>query len=95
MDSVRVPPQVFALDERQISYLGLDEGGELYCRECAREPVSDDCFQPGPLGGRIRDAETFSGSLDALLAQVGKRPTEASLVVPDNWLRLTFIETEE
>lgn len=94
LDPARVPPHAFALDERRLSYLSLDESGDLYCRECLAEELPEDCFQAGPLGGRFGDQESFAKSLDALLANLVRRPTEASLVVPDSWMRLTFIEAE-
>ncbi|MFQ5526022.1 MAG: hypothetical protein ACE5GX_07135 [Thermoanaerobaculia bacterium] len=95
MDPVRVPPHVFALDETSLTYLSLDEGGELYCRDCLVESLAEDCFQAGPLGGRLRDQENLSGAVEALLGNLIRRPAEASLVVPDSWMRLTFVDSEE
>lgn len=92
---MRVPPHVFAVAESELSYLGLAEEGEFACRESARLELGDECFQSGPLGGRLRDAEGFAGKLDELLAGLDARPREASLVIPDNWLRLTFVELDE
>lgn len=95
LQPVRVPPHAFALDDGGVSYLGLDPNEELYCRDCLREELPEDSFQEGPLGGRLRDDESLVGALDALLGKLVHRPEEASLVVPDDWLRLTFVEVED
>ena len=95
LQPVRVPPHAFALDEAGVSYLGLDPSEDLYCRESLREELPEDSFQEGPLGGRLRDDESLVGALDALLGKLVHRPEEASLVVPDDWLRLTFVDVEE
>jgi hypothetical protein len=90
-----VPPSVFAIGERSLGYLSLAEEGELTCQESHLAELGEDCFQAGPLGGRLRDVEGFTRALDALLGKMIRRPREASLVVPDNWMRLTFVELEE
>ncbi|MBT8208589.1 MAG: hypothetical protein KJO18_09965, partial [Acidimicrobiia bacterium] len=90
-----VPPFVFSTAERTVSYLSLAEEGEFQCRESWRVALGEECFQSGPLGGRLQDAESFTRSLDELLDRLIQRPSQASLVVPDNWMRLTFIEVEE
>lgn len=93
-DPVRVPPYVFAIAGGALSYLSLSEDGELYCQESFKLELSEECFQAGPLGGRLRDVESFTRSLDGLLTRLVRRPSEASLVVPDDWLRLTFVEVD-
>lgn len=95
LDSVRVPPQVFAVEEGSLSYLRLTEGADLYCQESSSVRLGEESFQAGPLGGRLRDVESFTRELDALLGKLDQPPTEASLVVPDNWMRLTFVELDE
>ncbi len=95
LNAVRVPPHVFSIAEGSLSYLSLAEEGELYCRESLLAELGEECFQAGPLGGRLRDVESFTGVLDELLDRMVSRPSEASLVVPDNWLRLTFVDVDE
>jgi len=95
LDPVRVPPHVFSVSEGVLRYLSLAEGGEFYCEESATVELSEDLFQAGPLGGRLRDVESFTREVDVLLGKLNRRPMEASLVVPDNWMRLTFVEVDE
>ena len=95
LDPVRVPPYVFSVGERTLSYLSLTDDGELYCQESSDVMLGEDCFQAGPLGGRLGDVEGFTRELDGLLGKLNQRPGEASLVVPDNWMRLTFVEVDE
>ncbi len=95
LDPVRIAPHAFSLDEGSLSYLSLGDEGELYCRECVRKVLPEDCFQAGPLGGRLKDEESFTKTLEALLADLTQQPQEASLVVPDDWMRMTFVEAEE
>lgn len=95
LDPVRVPPYVFSVAEDALGYLRLSESGEIACEESWKVELSDDCFQGGPLGGRLKDAEAFTRGLDALLDRMIRRPSEASLVVPDDWLRMTFVEAED
>lgn len=95
LNPVRVPPHVFSVNEKSLDYLCLSPDAELSCEESWRVELSEDCFQGGPLGGRPKDREALHRGLDALLGRMIHRPTEASLVIPDNWLRLTFVEVED
>ena len=95
LDPVRVPPYVFSVGEGSLSYISLAEDGEFTCQESWNVILGEDCFQAGPLGGRLGDVEGFTRELDGLLGKMNQRPREASLVVPDNWMRLTLIEVDE
>lgn len=92
--SERVPPHVFSLEERRLSYLSTSDEGEICCREVLTEELPDRCFQPGPLGGVPRDGEVVTRSLGELLGRMTLRPETASLVLPDHWLRLGFVEVD-
>ncbi|HVS16370.1 MAG TPA: hypothetical protein VMV46_20850 [Thermoanaerobaculia bacterium] len=67
--------------------------GVLELAEARAHPLPADLFQPGPLGGPARDPEALAGALAALLE--GEQPEEASLLLPDRWLRLAFAEITE
>lgn len=95
LNPVRVPPFVFSVDDGALNYFSLAEGEALACQEAASVELSDECFHAGPLGGRLKDVESFTRGLDALLGKLIQRPSRASLVVPDDWLRLTFAEVDE
>lgn len=59
-----------------------------------RVDLPTDLYQTGVLGGPIREPAIFADALSRLTE--GLEPVkEASLVVPDSWLRLSFTEMEE
>jgi len=93
---VAAPPHAFALDERRLCYgqFGRDRQGFRLrgWREVALPP---DAFHSGLLGGPLRDPAAFQSLVGALVGGIGgprKGLKEASLVVPDAWLRVTFTE---
>ncbi len=96
LDPVRVPPHVVGLDESRLVFVSLDADGEEApsCRELAVEQLPESCFQAGPFGGTVRDLEGLGRALDALLARLTSPLAEASLVVPDDWVRLAIVETD-
>jgi hypothetical protein len=51
-----------------------------------------DLFGPGPLGGPLRDVSALGEQLKSLLNGLEGPVKEASLVLPDRFLRLTFTE---
>ena len=96
LGAVAAPPHVFALDATTLRYgrfVEADASWEL--RELRRTELGPDAFQPGVLGGPLRDPAAFGERLRQLLALVSAPVREASLVLPDAWLRLTFIESLE
>ena len=93
---VAAPPYAFALDERRLCYgqfVRDRQGFRLRgWREVALPP---DAFHSGLLGGPLRDPAAFQSLVGALVGGIGgphKGLKEASLVVPDAWLRVTFTE---
>ena len=96
MGAVPAPPHVFALDERHLVYgrfVAVGAGHEL--RELRRVELPPDTFAPGPLGGAPRDPAAFGELLGQLLSGLSTPVPQASLVVPDAWLRVTFVEIGE
>ncbi|HVT57350.1 MAG TPA: hypothetical protein VHR45_03035 [Thermoanaerobaculia bacterium] len=87
------PPHVFALDGRGLRYaqLGRERLG-LRCRAVRRVALPPDAFASGLLGGPLRDAASFQRTAAGLVQGVPGGVREASLVVPDSWLRVTFAE---
>ncbi len=93
MGAVPAPPHVFALDAASLRYgrfVQASGGWEL--RELRRAELAADGFQAGLLGGPLRDPAAFAEALRQLLARLSAPVHEASLVLPDAWLRLAFIE---
>jgi hypothetical protein len=54
-----------------------------------------DAFHLGPLGGPLRDADLLRGRLALLLERLAQPPREASLILPDAWLRIGFADAGE
>jgi hypothetical protein len=88
------PPHVFALDEGRLRYgqLVLDRQG-LRLRDFRQLALPPDCFQNGLLGGPLRDPGGFRELVGGLVEGVQGGVREASLVVPDAWLRVTYAES--
>ncbi len=107
-DARPVPPHVFALDAARLRYGQFLRGGNGFRFRSWREAaLPRDAFHSGLLGGPLRDPAAFQELVGTLVHGViggrggrggrGKRGVvkEASLVVPDAWLRVTFTESGE
>lgn len=93
---VPVPPHVFAIEAGAIRYGGFARsGGGFDLERLAEVELPPDTFHAGPLGGPLRGREAFEHALEAVLAETSPAPTEASLVLPDRWLRLLFAPLED
>lgn len=92
-DPVTAPPHAFSLDARRLRYgqFARDRQGFRLrgWREAALPP---DSFHGGLLGGPLRDPAAFQALVGGMVSGIGKGLREASLVVPDAWLRVTFSE---
>jgi hypothetical protein len=92
---VPAPPHAFALDARRLRYgqFVRDRQGYRFrgWREAALPP---DAFQSGLLGGPLRDPAAFQSLVGGLVRGVSGLK-EASLVLPDAWLRVTFTEVTD
>jgi hypothetical protein len=88
------PPHVFALDESRLRYgqLVADRQG-LRLRAFRQLALPPDSFQNGPLGGPLRDPGAFRELVAAILEDLPGGVREASLVIPDAWLRVTYAES--
>ena len=96
-DPVPSPPHVFSLDGEQLRYgqFAHDRHG-FRLRAFRESALPRDPFQHGPLGGPLRDPLGFrepaaAGMVEAIPGGV----REASLVIPDAWLRVAFTESGE
>ena len=91
-----MPPHVFDLAERRLRYgqfarTGAGRGGYRF-RAYRAAPLPPDAFLAGPLGGPLRDPRAFQALVAGLVKELpGVR--EASLVIPDAWLRVTFADS--
>jgi hypothetical protein len=91
---VPVPPHVFLLDGERLRYAQFPRDRHGFRIRAWREaPLGRDPFQHGPLGGPLRDPAAFQTLVAGLVQQIPGGVRDASLVVPDTWLRVTFAES--
>jgi hypothetical protein len=93
---VPAPPHVFSLDGTRLRYgwFVRDRQG-FRCRVLREAVMPRDAFLTGPLGGPLRDAAGFQGIVGRLMESVPGGVKDASLVIPDAWLRVAFTESGE
>ena len=96
LDPVPVPGHVFAVSREHLRYGFFNrENGELAFNEYHSEDLGEGAFHDGPLGGAVRDIDRFTQTFGSLMDRISLTPEEASLVVPDQWLRVAFTDVEE
>lgn len=90
-EPVPAPPHAFSIDARRLRYgqFVRDRQG-FRLRNWRQAALPADAFHGGLLGGPLRDPAAFAALVGNLLHGAGVR--DASLVVPDAWLRVTFSE---
>jgi hypothetical protein len=90
---VPAPPHAFSLDGRRLRYgqFVRDRQG-FRLRNWRQAPLPPDSFHSGLLGGPLRDPAAFTSFVGGLVQGQGSGIREASLVVPDAWLRVSFSE---
>jgi hypothetical protein len=93
-DPVPVPPHVFALDDERLRYgqFVRDRHG-FRLRSFRDAALPRDPFQHGPLGGPPRDPAAFRELVAGFVRSIPGGVRDASLVLPDSWLRVTFSES--
>lgn len=91
-----MPPHVFAVDSLRLRYGCFDEGDQAWSLSTYREvELGEGAFIPGPLGSSLREPERLRAPLKELLGSLDASISEASLVLPDSWLRLAVVEAEK
>jgi type IV pilus assembly protein PilM len=96
LEPVPPPPHVFSLDERALRYGCFHGGPQGFVYEASHAlEVPAGILADGPLGAPMAKPEAFSSLVDELVRQLAGPIKGASLVLPDNWLRLTFTEISE
>jgi hypothetical protein len=93
---MEVPPYAFACSETELAFAAFQRAdGGLVLREFRREALEPGTFQQGLLGGPPREPRVFAERVEAFVSGLATSVREASLVVPDAWLRTVFAEIEE
>ena len=96
LDPLPVPPHAFGVDGERLVYGRFAwHDGRFDFQEFQQLRLDQDSFVSGPLGGPVRDLEALRGRIETLLEAVTAPVSDASLVLPDAWFRLTFAELEE
>lgn len=91
-----VPPDVFWLEAARLVYgrfVRAESGFEVEAFQQVELP--DGLFGSGPLGGSMHDPGLFRPLVTGLLEGMPQRVDRASLVLPDAWLRVAFVELAE
>lgn len=85
---------MFFVDDRQIAYAGLERrsGDTWDLVAWSRVDLPSGCFQDGRLGGSLKNPEAVKAALAELSATFPGPVDDASLVLPDAWVRVTFTE---
>lgn len=90
------PQQVFACSEDTLAFASFArEGSGLVLEEFHREPLEPGTFQQGLMGGPPREPRAFAERVQGFVSGLGVPVKEASLVVPDAWLRTAFAGISE
>lgn len=93
---VAVPPHVFEVDSGLLRYASFPRNnGDWQAADLLESELPAEAFQVGPLGGPLRTPEVLDRVLGDILERAGAPVAQASLVLPDRWLRLLFVELEE
>ncbi len=96
LDPVPPPPHVFALDERALRYGCFHRGAQGFVYEASHSlDVPAETLGHGPLGAPMHEPQNFMRLADELVEGLAGPIKEASLVLPDSWLRLVFTEVSE
>jgi hypothetical protein len=96
LDPRPVPPHVFALDAKTLDFAAFGRGeGGLALLERHSEPLAEGSWTVAAPGLAPADADAFAERVAALLERTSASVHQASLVLPDEWLRAVFVEHGE
>ncbi|MFP3940584.1 MAG: hypothetical protein ACLF0P_09785 [Thermoanaerobaculia bacterium] len=91
-----VPPHAFGCAPEGLAYAAFSRSGPaLALEEYRTEALDDGTFQHGLLGGPPREPQSFAEEVRSFVAGIDRPVREATLVVPDAWLRTAFAEVGE
>lgn len=95
-EPIAPPPFVFAVDEGELRFAAFTrtQHGIALEHEMA-VTLPPETFSAGPLGGPLHAPLVLRDAITAILSRVETPVREASLLLPDAWLRLAFSEIDE
>jgi hypothetical protein len=85
------PVHAFALSNEALTYGRLSARRDLL-RLAVSEGMPVGWFQLGPLGLLQLDRRAVAAALSGVIGRLEKKPTSASLIVPNPWLRTLTVE---
>jgi len=91
-----VPPHVFGCSATGLTFTAFERQGEgLVLREHRILELAADTFQHGLLGGPPREPRLFEEQIGNFVESLETTVHEASIVLPDGWLRTAFAEISD
>jgi len=94
--AVSAPPDAFSIGREGLAWARFERAaGGFEFEGFASTPLPAGLFPAGPLGGAAGEPAQLREALDGLLAATPGGVDNASLVLPDAWLRVAFTELEE
>jgi hypothetical protein len=87
------PPHSFALGADALVYGRMDKDRQGLER-VESQPLDEGWSELGPVGVLHVDRPQLGSALEAVLKRLDKRPTRASLVVPNAWVRSIVLDVE-
>lgn len=95
-EPVPAPPYVFGLDANELRYGCFRRGPQGFVYEESRSlPLPGGLFDEGLLGAPMREPFDLHDPVAEIVRGLPAPIKNASLVIPDTWLRLTFTEIAE
>ena len=96
LEPVPPPPHVFGLDDRELRYGCFRHEAQGFVYEESRSlQLPPDLFEEGLLGAPLREPHKLQALVEEITRGLAGPIKNASLVIPDTWLRLTFTEIAE
>jgi len=84
------------LDERRLAYARFPHSAQdSILAEYRSVELPPSTFQESVLGGTVRDEKALAEALQEILGEREEAIEEASLILPDSWLRLAFSEIDQ
>ena len=87
---------MFAVDSGAVRLARFrpDGEGRFELAQFSHLDLPAEVFLEGPLGGPLKDPSAFGELLSNWLAEQSEPVTDASLVLPDRWLRVAFADVD-
>ncbi len=97
--SAKRPAHAFVLGTSRLTYVGPESTGRAVSGtppavRTVTAPLPPNAFVEGPAGVPVA-AASYAGAVSRLLAEAGVKTPAASLVVPDDFVRVLVVDVEE